>query len=288
MQTCHSIDDMRARLQRWRQAGETIVLVPTMGNLHAGHLALVDHARRPGARVVATIFINPMQFDREDDLAAYPRTLQADSEQLEAHGTDLLFAPEASSIYPESLDKMTRVTVPVISERMEGGSRAGHFTGVATVVSKLFNLIQPDVAVFGEKDYQQLLVIRKMVADMNLPVEIESVATVREKDGLAMSSRNGYLTAEERQIAAVLHKTLLFARDALLGGKMNYSQIEAESAARLDDAGFTPDYFEICHAKTLLPAEKDDKTLIILAAAWLGKARLIDNLPVNLTSTGPD
>jgi len=282
MQTVSDIGELRACLAGWRQSSEKITLVPTMGNLHAGHLALIEHAKTLGGKVIATIFVNPMQFDRSDDLDAYPRTLKRDSEQLSARGTDLLFAPDAGTIYPLSLDKMTQVNVPVISERLEGASRSGHFCGVATIVCKLFNMIQPDYAVFGEKDYQQLLVIRKMVGDLNMPVCIESVATVREKDGLAMSSRNGYLTANERKIAPNLYKILLQAAESLREKDANIGQVQSNCVEMLRNSGFRPDYYEVCNANTLLPADAGDTSLIILAAAWLGKARLIDNLTLDL------
>lgn len=282
MQTLSDIQELRARLSQWRQSGKRIALVPTMGNLHAGHLALVERARMLGDRVVATIFVNPLQFDHADDLAAYPRTLEADCEKLEAEGADLIFVPEVSTIYPLAMDKTTQVHVPGVTKRLEGASRAGHFTGVATIVCKLFNLIQPDYAVFGEKDYQQLLVIRKMVEDLNLPIMIESVATVREKDGLAMSSRNGYLTAEQRKIAPDLYKILSYAAESVCKNGVEISEISSKCIELLINSGFKPDYFEICDSNTLLPAKPGDDHLVILAAAWLGKARLIDNLSLNL------
>lgn len=273
---------MQACLSDWRKAGERIALVPTMGNLHAGHLALVERAKQLAERVVVTIFINPMQFDRKEDLDAYPQTLDEDSEQLQQLGVDLLFAPEASTIYSESLDTTTQIHVPLITERLEGASRSGHFTGVATIVCKLFNLVQPEIAIFGEKDYQQLLVIRKMVADLDIPVQIESVPTVREKDGLAMSSRNGYLTRAEREIAPHLYKTLLFLQEELSLNNAKISELEHKGFEMLRKSGFKPDYLEVCQSDTLQPAKPEDTSLVILAAAWLGKARLIDNLSVNL------
>lgn len=273
---------MQACLNDWRKAGERIALVPTMGNLHVGHLALVERAKQIADRVVVTIFINPMQFDRKEDLDAYPQTLEQDSEQLKSQGVDLLFVPEASAIYPESLETSTQIKVPVITERLEGASRSGHFTGVATIVCKLFNMVQPEIAVFGEKDYQQLLVIRKMVADLDIPVQIESVPTAREKDGLAMSSRNGYLTQAERAIAPQLHKILLFMQAELSKINAEKSEIESNGVEMLIKEGFRPDYLEVCQSDSLLPARREDTSLVILAAAWLGKARLIDNLSVNL------
>jgi len=282
MLTFSEIAAMQACLSDWRKAGERIALVPTMGNLHAGHLALVERAKQLAERVVVTIFINPMQFDRKEDLDAYPQTLDEDSEQLQQLGVDLLFAPEASTIYSESLDTTTQIHVPLITERLEGASRSGHFTGVATIVCKLFNLVQPEIAIFGEKDYQQLLVIRKMVADLDIPVQIESVPTVREKDGLAMSSRNGYLTRAEREIAPHLYKTLLFLQEELSLNNAKISELEHKGIEMLRKSGFKPDYLEVCQSDTLQPAKLEDNSLVILAAAWLGKARLIDNLSVNL------
>jgi len=273
---------VQACLSDWRATGERIALVPTMGNLHAGHLALVERAKQLADRVVATIFVNPMQFDRRHDLDAYPRTLEDDSAKLQAAGTDLLFAPEVSTIYPEPLETTTQVRVPGVSERLEGTSRAGHFTGVATVVCKLFNMVQADVAVFGEKDYQQLLVIRKMVADLNIPVKIGSVATMRESDGLAMSSRNGYLTPAERAIAPELYKVLQFMQAELSVNADKIIKIQEKGLYMLRNAGFEPDYLEVCEPDSLLPAKPEDSSLVILAAAWLGKARLIDNLSINL------
>ncbi len=282
MLTFADIAGMRACLQEWRQAGERIAFVPTMGNLHAGHLALVERAAQLADRVVVSIFVNPMQFDRKEDLEAYPKTLEEDSEELKRLDVDLLFAPDVTTIYPQTLEASTQVHVPVITERLEGASRVGHFTGVATIVCKLFNMVQPEIAVFGEKDYQQLLVIRKMVADLNMPVRIESVPTVREKDGLAMSSRNGYLTPEERKIAPGLYKILRAIRSELLRNNAKIREIEENGVKMLEKAGFRPDYLEVCNAETLQPATPQDHALIILAAAWLGKARLIDNLRVDL------
>ena len=282
MLTFSKIAAMQACLSGWRQDGERIALVPTMGNLHAGHLALVTQAKQLADRVVVSIFVNPMQFDRKEDLDAYPQTLEKDAELLKAQGVDLLFAPEASIIYPESLETATQIYVPVITERLEGASRSGHFTGVATIVCKLFNMVQPEIAVFGEKDYQQLLVIRKMVADLDISVQIESVPTVREKDGLAMSSRNGYLTQAERAIAPQLYKTLQFMQTEISANNANMAEIESNGIELLRKAGFKPDYLEVCQSDSLQPATPEDTSLVILAAAWLGKARLIDNLSVNL------
>ena len=280
MQTVHAIAELRARVAAWKRAGERVAFVPTMGNLHRGHIHLVERARALAPRTVASIFVNPTQFGPSEDFAAYPRTLAEDSRQLEDAGLDLLFAPSVAEMYPRPLEEMTAVTVPELSGILCGASRPIHFRGVATVVSKLFNMLQPDVALFGEKDWQQLMVIRRLVADLDFPVEIVGVPTVREPDGLAMSSRNGYLTAEERAIAPVLYATLTACAERLRAGERDYDRLANEAKARLAAAGFRPDYLEIRRARDLqLPAE-GDTDLRILAAAWLGRARLIDNLAV--------
>ncbi|MBS1222574.1 MAG: pantoate/beta-alanine ligase, partial [Proteobacteria bacterium] len=208
MQTVHTIAELRAQVVAWKRAGERVAFVPTMGNLHRGHIHLVERARALAPRTVASIFVNPMQFGPSEDFAAYPRTLEADSRQLEAAGLDLLFSPSVAEMYPRPLEQMTQVTVPDLPAVLCGASRPGHFTGVTTVVSKLLNMTQPDIAVFGEKDWQQLVIIRRMAADLDMPVEIIGVPTVREPDGLALSSRNGYLSAGERAIAPTLYATL--------------------------------------------------------------------------------
>jgi pantoate--beta-alanine ligase len=285
MRQVKTADELRDALGKFRQDSHSIGLVPTMGNLHAGHLALVRYAKDASDAVVVSIFVNPMQFDRADDLQAYPRTLEEDIRQLEALEVDLLFVPEAVDIYPDDLVTTTRIEVPEISERLEGLSRQGHFTGVATVVAKLFNLVQPDFTVFGEKDYQQLAVIRKMVKDLDFPIEVLSIPTVREASGLAMSSRNNYLSQQQRAQAAGLSQVLNQLADLILSGEDNYRELESNGAEILLKSGFKPDYLEICHSETLLPANEHDDALIVLAAAWLGPARLIDNLEVRLKTS---
>jgi pantoate--beta-alanine ligase len=280
MQTVHRIAELRALLAGRRQAGERIALVPTMGNLHRGHLQLVEVAKTLADCSVASIFVNPMQFGPKEDFNSYPRTLEEDSRQLTAVGLDLLFAPPVAEVYPQGLDNITRVEVPELSHILCGASRPVHFAGVATVVSKLFNMVQPDVALFGEKDWQQLLVIRRLTADLNFPVEVVGVPTVREADGLAMSSRNGYLSAAERAVAPALYATLQAAAARLQTGEWDYAAIQRDACATLEQAGFRPDYFEIRRADDLAPPAGQDTGLRILAAAWLGKARLIDNCPV--------
>jgi len=279
METITRVDKLRGRIGKWRRAGERIALVPTMGNLHAGHLDLVRRAREQADRTVASIFVNPLQFGPKEDFAAYPRTLEADQQQLDSAGTDLLFAPAVEEVYPGGQTLQTRVEVPGISDILCGASRPGHFTGVATVVCKLFNMVQPDLAVFGEKDFQQLMVIRRMTIDLSLPVEILGAPTVREPDGLAMSSRNGYLSAEERKIAPRLQQTLQAAAAALQRGE-EVAAAELRATADLTATGFQPDYFSVRRAADLEAPGPDDRELVILAAAYLGRARLIDNLRI--------
>jgi len=259
-----------------------VALVPTMGNLHQGHLSLVRHARDVADSVVVSIFVNPLQFDREEDLQAYPRTLEADQALLEAEGVELLFAPPVETIYPESMAGHTRVEVPGLSDIFCGASRPGHFVGVSTIVCKLFNMVQPDCALFGKKDFQQLLIIRRMVQDLALPVEIIGVDTVREKDGLAMSSRNNYLDAEQRSRAPTLYAALKNTAAALRRGRKDFSTLEKEALRMIAEGGLKPDYIGIRRAEDLSPPGKDDASLVILGAAYLGLARLIDNLEVEI------
>jgi pantoate--beta-alanine ligase len=273
---------LRREIRRWRQAGKRIALVPTMGNLHDGHLTLVDEARQRADVVVVSVFVNPMQFDRADDLARYPRTLQDDCEKLNRHGVDLVFAPAPQAIYPQGTENQTFVEVPVLSALLEGASRPGHFRGVATVVSKLFNLVQPDVACFGEKDFQQLAIIRKLVADMGFDIDIVGVPTVRAKDGLALSSRNGYLTADERRLAPGLSQVMRSMAERLSNGERHIDEIIEQANAALQEKGFRPDGLSICDASTLQPLTVESQRAVILMAAWLGNARLIDNQQVDL------
>ncbi|MCP5158394.1 MAG: pantoate--beta-alanine ligase [Gammaproteobacteria bacterium] len=282
MRTVHTLAELRAQVTSWRQSGEPIAFVPTMGNLHRGHIHLVERARERAPRAVASIFVNPLQFGPHEDYAGYPQTLGEDSRQLETAGLDLLFAPNVAAVYPRPLEEMTQVMVPGLTTVLCGASRPLHFGGVTTVVTKLFNMVQPDVAMFGEKDWQQLIVIRRMTADLNLPVEIVGAPTVREADGLAMSSRNGYLSAEQRAIAPTLYVTLQATAERWRTGERDYVTLENAAKTRLAAVGFRPDYFEIRHADTLQRPTPEDTTadLRIFAAAWLGRARLIDNLAV--------
>ena len=276
-----SIAELRAQVIQWKRAGKLVSFVPTMGNLHEGHIALVDKARELSDVVVTSIFVNPMQFDREEDLQAYPRTLDDDNEKLEAAGCDLVFMPKVNDMYPEGVE-VTRVEVPVISELLEGKSRPGHFTGVSTIVNKLFNMVMPDISVFGEKDFQQLMLIRKMVEDLNMPIEIVGLPTVRDKDGLAKSSRNGYLTAEERQIAPMFHRVLQSIVVLMQDGDKDIQSLQNTAISKLNSIGFKADYIEIRRAKDLQEVSEEDYDLVILGSAWLGKARLIDNIPLRL------
>ena len=275
----NKLDELRRQLRGWRQAGETISLVPTMGNLHAGHLTLVQEALQQSDRCVVSIFVNPMQFGQGEDFASYPRTLEEDARQLKEAGVDLLYNPEVSEVYPQGQERQTRVEVPELSDKLCGASRPGHFVGVTTVVCKLFNMVQPDLAVFGEKDFQQLMLIRRMVSDLAMPIEILGVATVREVDGLAMSSRNGYLSPEQRRVAPLLYQTLQGLKTQIEAQPANYADLEQEAKQRLKEAGFVPDYLTVRRAADLSLPEDEDRDLIILAAARLGRARLIDNLP---------
>lgn len=282
MITEHTVAGLRSRVQRWRNVRQRVALVPTMGNLHAGHLALVKRASQLADRVVVSIFVNPLQFGPKEDFGAYPRTPEADRLQLAVGGADLLFMPEVDEVYPRGTEDVTRVEVPALSAVLDGASRPGHFTGVATVVSKLFNMVQPDVAIFGEKDYQQLLVIRRMAVDLCMPIEIVGHPTVRETDGLAMSSRNQYLTKQERTQAPMLQRVLREVVMALRDGDKDFAALQRRAVKRLEEEGFLPDYVEIRHADTLAPPATADLRLVVLGAARLGKARLIDNIPLDL------
>ncbi|MHC1481168.1 pantoate--beta-alanine ligase [Frateuria aurantia] len=280
MQTVHEPASLRAVIRGWRAEGKTVGLVPTMGNLHAGHFSLIRHARARADRVVASIFVNPTQFGPNEDFERYPRTLVQDQAGLADEGCDLLFAPEVSALYPLGPERAVKVHVPRLGEILDGASRPGHFDGVATVVCKLFNLVQPDFAVFGQKDYQQLRVIERMVADLGLTVKVMGAATVRAADGLALSSRNQYLDDRERAVAVEVSATLR-QMQALMAGGHAREAVEQAAMARLVQSGFVPDYAVIRRAEDLeIPAPEADLTsLVALVAARLGTTRLIDNLP---------
>ncbi|NQX89855.1 MAG: pantoate--beta-alanine ligase [Halioglobus sp.] len=282
MRTYNSSAAIQSTLAAFRARGQRIAFVPTMGNLHEGHLDLVRKAQRLCDVVVVSIFVNPLQFGPHEDLDAYPRTLAADKEKLFAEGVQVLFAPGVKEIYPQGMAAQSIVHVPDLGDTLCGRSRPGHFDGVTTVVSKLFNIVQPDVAVFGEKDFQQLSIIRKMVIDLCMPIDIVGVVTTREADGLAKSSRNGYLTKEQRAVAPLLNQVLRDCREAIACGFDNFLQLESHARMQLLQAGFDPDYFEIRDAHTLSTVSEDTEEVAILAAARLGKTRLIDNVRLAL------
>jgi pantoate--beta-alanine ligase len=278
----HAAAELRERVTQWRQEGARVGFVPTMGNLHEGHYSLLAAARAKADRIVASIFVNPTQFGPREDFSSYPRTLVEDSAGLQARGCDLLFAPAVDEVYPFGTDKSARVEIPIISETLEGELRPGHFAGVATVVTKLFNLVQPDVAVFGQKDYQQLLVIRRLVRDLGLPIAIESAPTLREANGLAMSSRNQYLTPQERDRASIIFRTLQRMADGV-HANLGLMTIENEARKALEAEGLSVDYAVLRRAEDLgEPAPEQRDGLIALAAVKLGRARLIDNRFVDL------
>lgn len=282
MQLLTETQELRNLVAEQRRNNRSIGLVPTMGNLHAGHLKLVTEARAQCDFVISTVFVNPLQFGPGEDLDAYPRTLDADRDLLERQGCDVLFAPSVAEIYGSDLENQTTIHVPQVSENYCGSSRPGHFDGVATVVCKLFNLTGPDAAFFGLKDYQQFLVIRKLVADLAIPIRIEGVETVRESSGLAMSSRNGYLSSEQKHSAASIYQNLQTTATALREGERDYKQLEQSAKQNLKEAGLKPDYYAICNAETLQAVQPEDKNLVILAAAFIGPSRLIDNLRLKL------
>lgn len=281
MITTESISAIRKQVLAWRLKGETVAFVPTMGNLHLGHLTLVREAKSRADHVVASIFVNPMQFGQNEDLDAYPRTLSDDQSALVEAGAELLFTPTPSIIYPKGMEAQTFVEVPLISDQLCGESRPGHFRGVATIVCKLFNIVQPDIAVFGQKDFQQLLVIKTMVEDLSMPIEIIGVETIREDSGLAMSSRNGYLTAAQKQQAAVLKQTLDKMAIELRAG-IQTDEVISTAKQAISAAGFDNDYLDIRNAKTFSKPASSDAELVILVAAYMGATRLIDNLVVKL------
>ena len=279
MQIIEQIKQLHAQTEDWRKQGQRIGFVPTMGNLHAGHLALVKRAAEVSDRVVVSIFVNPLQFDQASDLAAYPRTLTQDLEKLKMLNVDVVFTPDEQQLYPNGRESITRVDVPHLSEILEGAVRPGHFSGMTTVVAKLFHCVQPHVAIFGEKDFQQLLLVRHMVTDLDMPIEIIAQPTERETDGLAMSSRNSRLTAAQRQQAASIYIVLNKVRQQLQQGESDYRSVEKQAENSLEKQGFKPDYVAIRDVKTL--SESTDREQVILVAAWLGDVRLIDNLQID-------
>lgn len=276
------VTEVRARVRQWRREGARVAFVPTMGNLHAGHISLIELARQHGDRFIASIFVNPMQFGPNEDFAHYPRTPDRDQRLLEEAGCDLMFMPDVAEMYTPGEAAATRVEVPGISQILCGEFRPGHFEGVATVVAKLFNIVQPDVAIFGEKDFQQLVVIRRMSADLCFPIEILGAPTVREPDGLAMSSRNQYLSESDRTVAPQVYRSLGAATASLLKGGADIAQVERQGAQVLVSHGFRVDYFSVRRRIDLAPPAPGDRELVVLTAARIGRARLIDNLQVDL------
>jgi len=280
MEQVKAVSELRRCIAAWRNDGETIAFVPTMGNLHQGHLALVEQAKKIATRVVVSIFVNPMQFSKGGDFDCYPRTLAQDSDALEKCGVDILFSPKTSEMYPTGSGKTTRVEVPGVSDILCGAHRAGHFIGVATVVTKFFNMVQPDIAVFGKKDYQQLHIIKRMIADLAMPIKILGVDTLRESSGLAMSSRNSYLTPKEKQHAALIYQLLLDIAEKIRNGDEDHENLSLYGMKKLKESGFSPDYVEIRRRDNLEKTGQGQTNLVILIAAQLGKARLIDNLEI--------
>lgn len=285
METVSSLHGLRSVIERWKGSGYAIALVPTMGNLHDGHISLLNHARENADRTVVSIFVNPIQFGQGEDYERYPSTLADDKNKLEKYGLDLLFTPDLDQLYPDGTDIDTRINVPGLSNMLCGETRPNHFSGVATVVAKLLGNVQPDVAFFGEKDYQQLLVIKRMASDLCLPVEIVGLPIVRDPDGLAMSSRNAYLSQDERRRAPEIYRTLKSAAEGLRQGDKSMDEIETAALARLEKAGLRPEYVSIRRTDDLQPPTPEDTRLSILVAAWLGRARLIDNLKVQVKTS---
>lgn len=280
METASTVSVLRARVGFWRRGDHRLALVPTMGNLHEGHLCLVRRARELADRVVVSCFVNPLQFGPREDFAAYPRTPEQDHQALAALGVDLLFTPSVEEMYPRGMEQCTRVEVPGLSADFCGASRPGHFIGVCTLVAKLFHMVQPDVALFGRKDYQQLIIIRRMAEDLDWPLEIESVDTVREPDGLALSSRNRYLSTRERAVAPRLYEVLKHAAEQIRAGDRDFAGLERSAMESLAAAGFEPEYLRVVRASDLSDPDGAPSPLVILAAARLGRARLIDNVAV--------
>ena len=277
-----SVTELHQYVQHWKDHGRSIAFIPTMGNLHAGHMSLIEKGQSLCDRSLCSIFVNPMQFGPNEDFNHYPRTLDSDLAQLEATGCDLVYLPTASELYPAGLDKITQVQVTDLTDHYEGAHRPGHFTGVATVVLKLFNIVKPDVSIFGKKDYQQYRVISKMVEDLNLDVQIIGQETTREASGLATSSRNQYLDVEQTRQAAMIYQLLRDSAQQINAGERDYDGLQQRALVALNEAGFNTDYFAICNAETLLPATPADRDLVILVTAGLGATRLLDNIEISL------
>lgn len=277
-----SVTELHQYVQHWKDHGQSIAFVPTMGNLHNGHISLLEKGQSLCDRSICSIFVNPMQFGPNEDWDHYPRTLEADLEKLEAVGCDLVYLPSASELYPEGLDKISHVLVTDLADNFEGAHRPGHFTGVATVVLKLFNIVKPDVSVFGKKDYQQYRVVSKMVQDFNLEVQIIGQETTRETSGLATSSRNQYLDAQQLETASMIYQQLQQTARAIEQGERDFETLEDAAIASLNDAGFDTNYYAVCNAETLAPAGADDRDLVVLVTAAMGPTRLLDNIEISL------
>ncbi len=281
MKTTSTVESLKKIIQQWQANNLCIGFVPTMGHLHAGHIELVNQAKAVCDKVVVSIFVNPLQFNQASDLDAYPKTLDEDKQKLIAAETDCLFFPDTEMMYPDGQAVTTKICVPEITRELEGEHRPGHFDGVSTVVNKLFNLVQPQVAFFGEKDYQQLLLIKKMVSDLNMPVEIQSVPTYREADGLAMSSRNSRLSAAHRSIAPQLYQALLMVAEQLKQGQLSVTDIELQAKRHLQKEGFEVEYVSVRGSRELKAVDSQSTNRLVLAAARLGDVRLIDNLLID-------
>ena len=282
MLVTHTKQELAEQIAEWRHQDEHIALVPTMGSLHAGHLSLVELAREHAERTIVSIFVNPTQFGEGEDFDDYPRSLERDQRRLKTTATDMIFAPDVETLYPFGPDKATTVSVPGLTENFCGATRPGHFDGVTTVVARLFAIVQPDIAVFGQKDYQQQLVIRRMTDDLSLPITIITGETVRDDDGLALSSRNSYLSDEERAAAPALYGALKSVGQKLQAGGRDFASLEAAAIEQLNSAGFKVDYFAVRRALNLEVPDRDCDDLVILVAAQLGPARLIDNIVVTI------
>ena len=282
MDQATSVIELQQYVQHWQDHDQSIAFVPTMGNLHAGHMSLIEKGQSLCDRTLCSIFVNPMQFGPNEDWDHYPRSLESDIERLEAIGCDLVYLPTASELYPEGLDRISHVQVTDLSDHYEGAHRPGHFTGVATVVLKLFNIVKPDVSVFGRKDYQQYRIISKMVEDFNLDVQIIGQETTREASGLATSSRNQYLDEQQKETAVLIYQLLQQTAQQIDQGERDYARLQAHAIASLDEAGFKTDYFCICNAENLLPASPEDRDLVILVTAAMGPTRLLDNIELSL------
>lgn len=282
MEQATSIIELRQYAQHWKDHHESIAFIPTMGNLHDGHLSLIEKGQSLCDRTICSIFVNPMQFGANEDFNHYPRTLDQDLQRLKNIGCDLIYLPTASELYPEGLEHITQIQVTDLTDQWEATHRPGHFTGVATIVLKLFNIVKPNVSVFGKKDFQQYRVIQKMVSDLNLDVEIIGAETTRDASGLATSSRNQYLSDAQTELAALIFKTLKNTAARITAGETDFTNLENQAKNLLDHAGFTTDYFSICSSATLEPANVDDRKLVILVTAALGETRLLDNIEVDL------